>query len=84
MTFDPKQRFASRVTEMLSALVRDDGGQDLIEYAYLAGFVAIVGYVTLTALVPAVGSAYAVWIDPNTGSPSLWQPAEPWSITSAS
>ena len=83
MTYDSNHGFASRALALFRALVREDGGQDLIEYAYLAAFIAIAGYVTLNSLVPAVGNAYSTWTG-DAGAPSLWQPAEPWSATSAS
>ena len=35
-----------------SPVLRDDGGQDLIEYAYLAAFVGVAGYVALNGIVP--------------------------------
>ncbi len=55
--------------------VRDDSGQDLIEYAFLAAFVGVAGCVALNAIGPAVAATYNSWIDPTTGTPSLWEPA---------
>ena len=40
---------------------------------------ATAGYVALNGIVPAIGSTYTSWIDPNSGAPSLWQPADPWT-----
>ena len=58
--------------------MHDDSGQDLIEYAFLAAFVGVAGYVAVSTIAPAVNSVYATWIDPTQGSPKLWDPADPW------
>jgi Flp pilus assembly pilin Flp len=57
----------------------EDGAQDLVEYGLLAAFLATAGAVALNAIGPAVASTYASWMDPNTGTPSLWAPPEPAS-----
>ena len=44
--------------------------QDLIEYAFLAAFVGIAGYVALNAIGPTVDATYNSWLDPTTGTPS--------------
>jgi hypothetical protein len=59
-------------------MVREDTGQDLVEYAFLAAFFGIAGYVVVTTIGPSVNAAYATWIDPAQGSPKLWEPADPW------
>jgi Flp pilus assembly pilin Flp len=64
---------------MLTGFIRDDRGQDLIEYAFLAAFVGIAGWLALRAIGPTVGSTYAAWLSPTTGTPSLWEPAPPWT-----
>ena len=66
-----------RCVQLLINFVRDDGAQDLVEYALLAGFIAISGYVALNGIVPALASTYASWLDPTTGVPSLWDPPAP-------
>ena len=43
----------------LLALVRDDGGQDLIEYALLAGFVSLLVVAVVTNLGVAVNGIYS-------------------------
>jgi Flp pilus assembly pilin Flp len=58
--------------------VREDTGQDLIEYAFLAAFIGIAGYVAVSTIGPAVNATYSTWVDPTTGSPKLWEPADPW------
>lgn len=57
--------------------VIEDGGQDLVEYALITGFVGIAGFLALQAIQTAVGDTYDVWLDPNVGTPSVWDPAEP-------
>jgi Flp pilus assembly pilin Flp len=65
--------------QLMHDLVRDDSAQDTVEYAFLAAFIGIAGYVTITSIVPALASTYASWIDPNQGVPRLWAPNEPAS-----
>ena len=64
---------------VLRRFIRDEGGQDLIEYAFLAAFIGIAGYVVLGDIVPVIGVTYTSWMSPTTGVSSLWQPAEPWT-----
>ena len=42
----------------LLALIHDDGGQDLIEYALLAGFISLVAVVAITQLGGGVSTVY--------------------------
>ena len=42
----------------LPSLVRDDGGQDLIEYAILAGFVSLIVVAVVTNLGVAVNGIF--------------------------
>lgn len=78
-TSDRRRLFAGQAIAALRRFLRDDGGQDLIEYAYLAAFIGVAGYVALNGIVPAVATTYNNWVDPNSGTPSLWEPASPWS-----
>ena len=39
-------------------LVREDEGQDMIEYALLAGFISIVAIIALQAIGPLVNAVY--------------------------
>ena len=43
----------------LLSLVRDDGGQDLIEYALLAGFVSLIVVAVVTNLGVAVNGIFS-------------------------
>jgi hypothetical protein len=52
----------------------EDGGQDLIEYAFLAAFLATAGYLVLLNLSSDINRVYGSWLDPSTGVPSLWDP----------
>ena len=78
-TVDVLRRLAGRAVSTVSAFIREDGGQDLIEYAYLAAFVGVAGYAVLNNIVPEVAATYNAWLDPNTGTPSLWEPAPAWN-----
>ena len=44
--------------ESLLRLVREDEGQDLIEYALLAGFIALASVAMITAIGTGVNSVY--------------------------
>ena len=70
---DVTRRFAA----LCWRLAREDAAQDLLEYAFLAAFISVAGYVVLSTIGPAVNAAYATWIDPSTGSPQLWEPPDP-------
>ena len=67
-----------RFGSLFVRLAREDSAQDLIEYAFLAAFFGIAGYLAVTTIGPAVNATYATWIDPTKGSPKLWEPADPW------
>jgi len=62
---------------LIRRLLVEDGAQDVVEYALLAAFVATAGMLALNAIGPAVRDTYQTWMDPNTGTPSLWAPPEP-------
>jgi Flp pilus assembly pilin Flp len=61
----------------LKSWVVDESGPDLIEYAFLAAVLATAGVLALQAIGPAVANTYDAWIDPSTGTPSLWEPGTP-------
>jgi Flp pilus assembly pilin Flp len=68
------------VTTIRSVFVRflrDTRGQDLVEYALLAAFIGVAGYIVLGALSGDIFTAYDSWIDPAAGTPALWEPADP-------
>ena len=44
---------------LLKALIRDESGQDLIEYALLAGFISLVAVAMITNLGTGVNQVYS-------------------------
>jgi Flp pilus assembly pilin Flp len=64
---------------LVHRLVIEDGAQDLVEYALLGAFIATAGAVALNAIGPDLAKTYSTWMDPNSGTPSLWAPPEPAS-----
>ena len=62
------------VVPLLRRFVSQDGGQDLVEYALLAGFVATAGMLVLLNLQGDIANVYSSWLNPSTGVPSLWDP----------
>ena len=67
----------ARRSGLLRRLIREDSGQDLVEYALLAGTVGIAGWLTLQVIDQTVFDTYSSWIDPTIGTPSVWEPPEP-------
>ena len=72
----------ARNASILRRFVADDGGQDLVEYALLALFIAIAGWAIIMGLPAVMGTTYQSWMDPNNGVPSRWDPPEPASAGS--
>jgi pilus assembly protein Flp/PilA len=46
------------MTKLFSRFLRDDRGQDLIEYALLAGFISLVAVVAITNVGSGVNTVY--------------------------
>ena len=46
---------------MMRRLVVEDGGQDLVEYALLAGFVSFASFAALTAIQSTMKTTYVSW-----------------------
>ena len=46
---------------MLDRFLRDDVGQDLIEYALLAAFIGVCAVVAWTSIPAKIALAYGVW-----------------------
>ena len=59
---------------LLRQLIRDDGGQDLIEYALLTGAIGIVGVAAWNAVGGGIGTAYTGW---DTGVQNIWEAPNP-------
>jgi pilus assembly protein Flp/PilA len=46
------------MTALLKRFVREEAGQDLIEYALLAGFISLIAVVAITSLGEGLNSKY--------------------------
>lgn len=44
---------------LMCRFIREDGGQDLIEYALLAGFISLAAVAAITAVGTALGGLYS-------------------------
>jgi len=62
---------------IVDRLLREEDGQDVVEYALLAVFVGIVGYLALTGIRTEAFNTYTHWQDPSSGVPGLWDPPAP-------
>jgi pilus assembly protein Flp/PilA len=47
-----------KVKHFLAALIKDESGQDLIEYALVAGLIGLGAVVAMTSLSGKIGSAF--------------------------
>ena len=66
----------TRVATLIAQLVRDDSGQDLVEYALLTGLIAAGSVLLFSQLAAAMEAAYN---DANTASQDAWEPCPPGS-----
>lgn len=55
-------------------LLREDDGQDLVEYALLGAFIGVVSVLVWQSIVSLLGDRYT---DYNTNVPQLWEPPDP-------
>lgn len=62
------------MTDAITRLCCDDDGQDLVEYALLTGFVAIVGALAFSVLEDAIANGYIQW---DEAEQDLWEPNDP-------
>jgi pilus assembly protein Flp/PilA len=60
--------------DLLERLVREDAGQDLVEYALLIGMVTVAGVLLLPTLPAKMGTAFGNW---GTNVLNLWVPSAP-------
>ena len=67
-----------RLLPLVTALVRDESGDDLIEYALLAALIGIAGVLTFNTLSGKMGTAYSGW---NSTAKSSWVPCPPGGCT---
>jgi len=56
------------MTAIMSRFVRDEQGQDLIEYALLSALIGIVGILAWTSIASAIGVSFGSW---DTGVQTL-------------
>ena len=61
---------------LLASFLKDEHGQDLIEYALLASFIGLVGIAAFSAITSAIGSTYTAW---NSNENNNWQMPDPGS-----
>jgi len=62
------------VFQLFRALVVEDQGQDLVEYALLGAFIAFAGLAAFSAIQTAVAQGYVYW---DLTEQSLWEPPNP-------
>jgi len=53
--------------QLFDRIVREESGQDMVEYALVLGVIAVAGLTALIALGPKVAD---LWNDANTGVPA--------------
>lgn len=58
-----KMRSVPQVMRAVRSLLADDGGQDLVEYALLAGLVSVAGAMLFPTIRDHMATAYQSWID---------------------
>ena len=67
-------RIAAQFARTVAAVIADDGGQDLIEYALLTAIIGLAGLLVLSTLPTTMGTAYSNW---NAAGQNAWQPCPP-------
>ena len=60
--------------QLMTRLVREECGQDVIEYALLAAFIGTVGIVAWQSIGTGIGNAYTGW---DGGVQKLYSPPDP-------
>jgi pilus assembly protein Flp/PilA len=61
---------------LVTAFVRDERGDDLVEYALLAGLIGLVGVLAFNTVSGKMSNAYTGW---NANAQSQWVPDAPVS-----
>ena len=64
----------SAVWQVLGELATEEQGQDLLEYALLGAFLAILTMAGLRLIENAMGTRYGQW---DRGEQDLWRPPDP-------
>jgi Flp pilus assembly pilin Flp len=60
--------------DIMSRLLREDSGDDLLEYALLSAVVGIAGAIALALMPSVINTVYSAW---NVATQDAWQPADP-------
>ena len=60
--------------QMLLQSLKDESGQDLIEYMLLSTFMAIAGWMGMQALGINMNNSYRIW---DYNAQQLWEPPNP-------
>ena len=60
--------------ELMKKFMKDEEGQDLVEYALLTAAVSVATVLGIAALGSAINSVYTAW---DTRTQDLWQPDPP-------
>ena len=58
----------------MAAVLRDERGQDLVEYALLTAIIGISGVLIIPLIVPKMADNYLDW---NTDVQNAWEPCDP-------
>ena len=64
------RRATHRMGRLLRQLVKDDAGQDLLEYALLTGIIAIAGILLFPTIQSKMAGAYQDW---NDNAQAIWE-----------
>jgi len=64
----------SNLKAVIIQFTSEDLGQDMVEYALLAAFIGLAGFVVLRSLGIVISAAYTGW---DSGVQGLWEPPPP-------
>jgi Flp pilus assembly pilin Flp len=67
-------RIGAQFVSVAARFVKDDSGQDLIEYALLTAIITISGLLILSTLATTLGARYSAR---NGAAQNVWQPCPP-------
>ena len=74
MAIDVSRVPGTEVKDIIVRLVREESGQDLIEYALLTAFIGLAGMAVFQAIRVGIFNAYTSW---DSGTQNLWEPPPP-------
>ena len=74
MLGDPPSGIRGQVLRGVKRFLRDDRGQDLVEYALLTAIVGLSGVLAFAAFSGRMGSTYRAW---NDAMQAAWRPPPP-------